>query len=111
MDRYREKRRHPRRDRDKETHRERDLERTPSDDEDLLDLRELGVEDITEEDYLWVAFLTRPPNSFDLAGLLAGETGDSAEEGISLRSAEFRYWLKDSRGKVSRRVRRHVRLC
>ena len=41
-------------DRDREKKQKRRREATPSDDEDKVDLKQLGVEEITEEDYLYV---------------------------------------------------------
>ncbi|WVQ79299.1 hypothetical protein IAT38_001396 [Cryptococcus sp. DSM 104549] len=76
--RHRDRSASPRRDRDDDKDRERDHKRSskkhkereasPSDDEDLIDLEEIGVKEISEDDYF-------------------------------LKSNEFKYWLKEERGK------------
>lgn len=99
----REKDKGPGKHRDKP--RDRDPDRaTPSDDEELLELEMLGVKEITEDDYLCV-----PPSGCESPACLLLVLVLSCVISYrtmpwlicSVRSSEFKFWLSDSRGKVS----------
>ena len=74
-------------DRDRTKKSKRRREPTPDSEEaDPLDLKYLGVNEIKDDDYLFVRL---------------GQSRVKADK-TSLKSAEFKYWLKEEREKVCR---------
>ena len=93
---------HKTREREREVYRDRDdrglrrgserktREPSMSSYDDLLDLEKMGVKEIGDDDYLQVFLGYSSP----------AWCGARAEADDSLKSAEFKHWLKSSRGKV-----------